>query len=468
MHKALAFILFTVQLFCYGQDNNYWNMQFGAKSALLGGAVVGEFADNGTMYYNPGALQFKDSSNINVSANLYKVERMRIKNALGDGINVTSYNFDVTPQLISGTKKLSKHVTIGAVLLTHNDVDITFQQSYSAIKSIYPQDSVFKRNFIGDFDYRNRLNEQWLGLCMSFQLNPKLAIGFTHFFNYRFQRFSQHISASAISTDTISSKNFTTQYDYMRDVRYDVISSLAKFGLMYKPNEKFSMGITATMISANLFGSGKTYTKIYSSNLVYNNYASYTVFDRQRGLNAQYQTPFSLAVGIKANLGRLNIHASGEYFAPLEKYDIINPTDSLNINKSGVEYNSADLLGVEHSTQQILNGAIGLEYSLTNRLSLLGSFRTDFNTQKNKITSQDNSSIVTSYIDLYHATLGCTLQKNKKSYIIGVSYSFGELLSQKQFADFNNPTDASNLLGQSFSKAKYYYKSLGLIFGISL
>jgi hypothetical protein len=468
MRKALVGILFMLHVFCYCQDNNYWNMQFGAKSALLGGAVVGEFADNGAMYYNPGSLQFKDSSNINVSANLYKVERMRIKNALGDGINTTSYNFDVTPQLVSGTKKLGKHVTIGVVLLTHNDVDISFQQSYSASKSIYPQDSVFKRNYIGDFDYRNRLNEQWLGFCMAFQLNPKLAIGFTHFFNYRFQRFSQHISASAISTDTVSSPGFTTQYDYMRDIRYDVISALAKFGLMYRPNPKLSMGLTATMSSGNLFGRGKTYTKIYSSNLAYNQYDSYTVFDRQRGLNAQYQTPFSLALGIKASLGRLNIHASGEYFAPLEQYDIINPTDSLNINKSGVEYNSSDLLGVTYSAQQILNGALGLEYSLSKNFRLLGSFRTDFNTQKNKITSQDNSSIVTSYIDLYHATLGCSVQKNKKSYIVGVSYSFGELMSQKQFADFDYPTDASNLLGQSFKKAKYYYKSLGLIFGITL
>jgi hypothetical protein len=468
MLKTLAAILFMANFLCNAQDNNYWNMQFGAKSALLGGAVVGEYADNGTMYYNPGSLNFKDSSNINVSANLYKVERMRITNALGGGINVTSYNFDVTPQLISGIRRLTKHVDIGAVVLTHNDVDITLQQSYSSLKSIYPQDSVFKRNYIGDFDYRNRLNEQWFGFCMSFNLTPKLAIGFTHFFNYRFQRFSQHISASAISTDTVFAPGFTTQYDYARDVRYDVINTLSKFGLMYKPNAKLSMGITTTMPSLTLFGRGKTYTKIYSSNLAYNNYDSYTVFDRQKGLNAQYQTPFSLAVGIKATLGRLKIHASGEYFAPLEEYDIINPTDSLNINKSGVEYNSSDLLGVKYSTQQILNGAIGMECIVAKRLSLLASFRTDFNTQKNKISSQDNSSLVTSYIDLYHTTLGCSVQKNKKSYIVGISYSFGELLSQKQFADFDRPTDASNLLGQSFTKATYYYKSLGLIFGVTL
>lgn len=468
MNRIFLIILFMTGLCARGQDNNYWNMQFGAKSALLGGAVTGAYADNGTMYYNPAGLNFKDSTNINVSANLYKVERMRVKNALGSGINLTSYNFDVTPQLISGSRRLSQHVGIGAVVLTHNDVDITFQQSYSAVKSIYPGDTTFKRNYIGDFDYRNRINEQWFGLCMAFNLNPKLTLGFTHFFNYRFQRFSHRISGTAISEDTASFKNFTTQYDYARDVRYDVVSTMAKFGLMYKPNRRLSMGLSISMPSLTLFGVGKTYTRVYSSNLAYNNYQSYTVFDRQKGLNATYDTPFSISAGIKARFGKLKTYLSAEYFAPMEKYDIINPTDSLNINKSGVEYNSSNLLSVQYSAQGVLNGAIGLEYAMLQKISILGSFRTDFNTQTNKLTSQDNNSLATSYIDLYHATLGCVVRKNKRDYIVGLSYSFGQLFSQKQFADFNNPTDSSNLLGVAFKKASYDYRSLGLIFGIAL
>lgn len=468
MRPIFLIILFVCVFPGYAQDNNYWNMQFGAKSALLGGAVTGTYADNGAMYYNPAALGVQDSANINVSANLYKVERMRVKNALGNGIHITSYNFDVTPQLISGSRRLTPHVSIGALVLTHNDVDITFQQSFSASKAIYPGDTVFKRNYIGDFDYRNRINEQWFGLCMAFNVSPKLSVGFTHFFNYRFQRFSHHISATAISEDTANFRGFTSQYDYNRDVRYDVLATMVKFGLLYKPNKRFSAGLGLTMPSITLFGVGKTYTKVYSSNLAYNNYESYTVFDRQKGLNASYDTPFSAALGLRANVGKIKAYLSAEYFAPMGTYDIINPTDSLNINKSGVEYNSSNLLSVEYSAQQVLNGAIGLEYAAFRRLSLLGSFRTDFNTQTNKIAAQDNNSLATSYIDLYHTTLGCVFRKNKKAYIVGLSYSFGQLSGQKQFADFNHPTDGSNLLGAATRSAHYDYRSLGLIFGITL
>ena len=468
MHKVLATtILLLVHVLCFGQDNNYWNMQFGAKSSLLGGAVVGDYADNGTMFYNPGALIYKDSGSVNVSANLYKVERMRIENALGNEINTVSYNFDVTPQLISGSKKLSPHVDIGAVALTHNDVDLTFQQSSSGPKAIYPQDTLYKRSYIGDFDYRNRINEQWVGLCMSFHLTPKLSVGFTCFFAYRFQRFTHHISASAISDDPLL-KKFTSHYDYSRDVRYDLVNTLSKFGLIYTPNSRLRIGLTTTMPSLTLFGLGKTYTKIYSANMASNNFESYTVFDRQKGLNAKYATPFSVAIGLTTQLGRAKIYVSAEYFAPIKQYDMINPEDSLNILKSGVEYNSSNLLSVQHSAHEVLNGAIGIEYKLLKKFSILTSYRTDFNSQKNKTTAQDNGSLATSYIDLHHVTLGCVVQKNKKSFMVGLSFSTGELFSQRQFADFNNPTDETNLLGASLNRAMYNYKSLGIIFGVTL
>jgi len=448
------------------QDNNYWNMQFGAKSSLLGGAVVGTYADNGAMYYNPGALNFKDSTNISVSANLYKIERMRIQNALGKGINLTSYNFDVTPQLISGTRRINKMIELGVIFLTHNDVDVTFQQSHVGNYAIYPEDTTLRYDYIGDFDYRNRINEQWFGFCVGFNINPKFSIGFTHFVTYRFQRFSQHISATAINADTVS--GYTAQYDYNRDVRYDVLNSLAKVGILYKPTPKLNLGITLTMPSVNLFGRGKTYTKISASNLALTDYENYTVFERQRGLNAYYNTPFSVALGFEAKFKKLSLYGSTEYFAPLEAYDVINPKDSLNVSKSGVEYNSANLLGVRHSAQQVMNVALGLEWKAFKRVSILASARTDFNTQKDKVLATDNSSLVTSYMSLYHGTLGVNFKRGKKSYLIGFSYAYGRQRGQRQFANFNAPSDGTFLLGPTENTAHYYYKSIGLIFGLTL
>ena len=35
------------------QDTQYWNIQYGTRSTLLGGAVIGSVADLSATYYNP-------------------------------------------------------------------------------------------------------------------------------------------------------------------------------------------------------------------------------------------------------------------------------------------------------------------------------------------------------------------------------------------------------------------------------
>ncbi|MGD8412871.1 MAG: hypothetical protein PVF33_01490, partial [Candidatus Latescibacterota bacterium] len=40
----------------YAQDTHYWNTQYGPRSMLLSGAVIGNIADMSATYYNPGAL----------------------------------------------------------------------------------------------------------------------------------------------------------------------------------------------------------------------------------------------------------------------------------------------------------------------------------------------------------------------------------------------------------------------------
>ena len=43
------------------QDAHYWTLQYGPKSSLLGGAVIGSIKDISGTYYNPGALSLSDN-----------------------------------------------------------------------------------------------------------------------------------------------------------------------------------------------------------------------------------------------------------------------------------------------------------------------------------------------------------------------------------------------------------------------
>ncbi|HQH26133.1 MAG TPA: hypothetical protein PLP17_01945 [Oligoflexia bacterium] len=84
------------------QDHNYWNNQFGSRSALMGGAVVGGVRDTSAVFYNPGALGFIDNQSLSVSANALRVERSVIENGAGDGRDLDSDTLSVVPLLISG------------------------------------------------------------------------------------------------------------------------------------------------------------------------------------------------------------------------------------------------------------------------------------------------------------------------------------------------------------------------------
>ena len=39
-----------------GQDSHYWTQQYGTKSMLLSGSVIGGVEDLGAVYYNPARL----------------------------------------------------------------------------------------------------------------------------------------------------------------------------------------------------------------------------------------------------------------------------------------------------------------------------------------------------------------------------------------------------------------------------
>ena len=59
--RNMKSILFLILVFImlssiYAQDSHYWNLQYGTKSTLLGGAVIGSVTELSATYYNPGAV----------------------------------------------------------------------------------------------------------------------------------------------------------------------------------------------------------------------------------------------------------------------------------------------------------------------------------------------------------------------------------------------------------------------------
>ena len=79
--KTLGTVLFCALTACaivppqnaVAQDTHYWSNQYGPKSMLLSGAVIGSVHDMSATFYNPGALGYIDKPDLLLSANAYQM-----------------------------------------------------------------------------------------------------------------------------------------------------------------------------------------------------------------------------------------------------------------------------------------------------------------------------------------------------------------------------------------------------------
>jgi hypothetical protein len=277
------------------QDQNYNSYNYGTRSALMGGAVVGGVRDTTASFYNPGALGFIDNPSLSVSANALRYEQTTIDNGAGTGDDLDSDELNVVPLIISGIYKpedKSPH-SIGYTILTRQDHQLNFSDRRDVFSDVI-NNQFFPglENYIGQYRSQTELTEYWGGLAYSYKLNDNLSVGFTNFLALRNQKNDSQVYARAIGTSLAfnGSTDVSSLYDY------DHLRALWKFGLA-GDYESVKFGITATTPSVDIWGDGVSARNITLTNLDLNRDGvpdSLVADDRQDGLDAEYRSPLSL------------------------------------------------------------------------------------------------------------------------------------------------------------------------------
>ena len=73
------------------QDAHYWTLQYGPRSSLLGGAVIGSVDDVSGTFYNPGAVSQAEDLAFAVSTDVFEYSGVRLE----DGSNMAKISRDV-------------------------------------------------------------------------------------------------------------------------------------------------------------------------------------------------------------------------------------------------------------------------------------------------------------------------------------------------------------------------------------
>jgi len=203
--------------------------------------------------------------------------------------------------------------------------------------------------------------------------------------------------------------------------------------------------------------------------------------DRQEDLDAEYKTPFSLALGLEYAVNKTTrIAGTIEWFAKQNHYNVITPhnkdmfvgntrtfTDDENVTDNSIQANSRDILALEDKAERVTNFALAIEHTFNDKLRGYLSFRTDFTTFPgyNESASYDKMGI--NNWDIYHTTFGIARTSKASELAVGITYSFGSGDNFERLAQIN-PIDRKEgdfLLADSDGKAAADYRALGLIVG---
>jgi hypothetical protein len=375
MQRAMLFacavlVLLTGPSETSGQSGNYWTENFGNRSMLLSGAVIGSVSDLGLVFYNPGRLSLIEKPAFVITAKAYQWDRLRFEDGLGDGVDLEDSYFGGAPSLAAGafTVPFLKGHRFAYAFLTRrrDDTDLFLRTERSG--------DILEQNpgeefFTGTVDIQGTLKEEWIGLTWSHALGGNWGLGVSTVY-YDLSR-KVHFG---LDLKALTEANELVVLARTRGVNIHDQGLLWKAGLagVFDP---VSLGITVTSPRVSVLMSGKIQYEDLLTGLGTGNGQTAEnglVSSFQKDLPAVSRSPWAVGAGVGVDWGRARLHLSGEWYSAVPKY-IVTRAEPFVGQSTGelTEYRVVEEL------ESVLNGAVGIEWHQAENLSFFASVATD-------------------------------------------------------------------------------------------
>jgi len=468
LRTTLATCLTFCSLLSFAQDANYWSSNYGPGGFFTPGAVVANNRDSGVFFYNPALMGLSSKSSTSISANIYSLEGINIKNGVGQGKNLKSTQTSIIPLMASGTISI-KGITVGYALINNPVMNfVGTQRKDSKINVLDDSYSPGDENYIGEYNLENTITTTSGILSIGKKVTQHFAAGISLEGALLKQTFDLNTTARALvntSTDTIFPPIVSTTSSYF--VRYTHIGFRVKAGVSYDiNNHHFGLMITAPTL--RLGGSGTLVSDLSVSNLRSADNATpfnFLANGRQEHLKSKYKTPVSFAGGYSYDYGKGQIYIAAEHFARIKEYNIITPRNEYFIRPDSSN-NSAtsDLLKLKDVHKAITNFAVGFSYQLNPNLMGYLSLRTDYTyADPTLYKNEDGNTTNISVWNNYYMQIGTNVKKRKFNLRTGLLLGYGSSDKYKQDVNYDHPDEDNLLLGNpGLTKATHF--SVGVIF----
>jgi hypothetical protein len=398
------------------QDSQYWDIQYGPVGQLLGGQVVGSTRDLSATYYNPGGLALGTNPEFLLSVQAVAVRTFSIQPASGGPfLNTSQTDFDTFPSFVAFTFPRSwfgERTRLAFSLLTRQQLNLRVDQRFAgnepARNGRYGLETLFDE----------RMEETWGGLTLSRQLSQHFGLGATFYGVYRGQRTRWEQSLQLAYPDATGVSALVVD-----DFDYSHWRMLGKAGLAWDGSAT-RLGLAVTTPSAGLFGSGKaSFTRALSGVDINGDGQADSLLlnGLDENLDSSYKSSWAISGGGSWRRRSLQIHASGEWFAPVSTFDVLTGKIPTNVGTP---------VTLTQSLQSVFNAGAAVEYWLggvsaeqgspSGGTALYGGFRTDFSASPDVVAGE----AATSNQDFYHVTGGTAFNLGGNRFSLGVEYAF--------------------------------------------
>jgi hypothetical protein len=470
MKLVLSIVFITICTSLQGQINHYWTNQIGARSTMLGGAVVGNVRDNSSIYYNPGGLAFIDKSSISVDGDAAYIDLIKHENGAGDGVHMKNTSLELIPSAFSGTFKDKKRpwLSLNYSIMSHNLSRNSFNAKYSGIEDVmsaHPGDE----NYLGTYSFANETREDWLVLGRGYRVNERLGLGVSMIFAFLSQTQNENYN---ISTYVESEEGEVHELGYNINethLKYNNVGLMAKIGWSYE-YDKLRIGGNIASPRLSVYAVSKAF--INRNNQI--SVSPYTEHPTKKALNEdkvpiQYKSPWSVDFGMSYPLSKKSIgYLTLAYFAKINKYNQLRGNVELNKPEEILNPSEENYHAIFKAHKPIVNLAIGYAYQLNDNFSILTGFRTDFSYTDETQLDQDYGYTPTfSNYNIYHLSGGVDYKNNKISLNLGFISAYGSSKGNQQLVNLIDPKDANLLLGSINNTVNSSFLRLGFLFGIT-
>ena len=404
------------------QDGHYWTEQFGTRSMLLSGTVIGSVSDLGAVYYNPARIAQFESPAFAIAGHVYQYSVFRVENGLGQGLDSETSNFGGGPALVSGTFNLPffPNSKFAYAFLTRTQYNGSLGFSFDDLGDYvdaFPGNELFS----GEVTLNKTVNDEWMGGSWAHSLSDQLSVGVSGFYSV-----NEESTSAILRLQAFSATNETGMYYNRRGYGFRTNSLIGKVGVGWT-GELATFGLTVTTPKLVARGEGRTSYETFLAGIDTTSGGDgidddIYIIDNQEGLDAKEKTPWSIGFGTGIKLGKSTLHLSAEWFDAVPEYTVLESAPF-------IAQSSGDTvqLSVKERLNSVFNYGFGFEYYVSESVQFFGSIATDFSAVGDDITPFSEFDEVTSnstYVaDVMHFGFGTAITTKFADITVGATYA---------------------------------------------